>query len=125
MHKIKTSEIIGPSLDWAVAKCVAQTNNKSYVNTPSGKMFIGSFMRLPHYSPSTNWNQGGLIIENSKITIEFISTIGWRAALDFLDEPQSESIGCDTALIAAMRCYVASKLGDEVEVPHELLTISK
>lgn len=25
-----------------------------------------------------------------------------------------------TTLIAAMRCYVASKLGDEVEVPEEL-----
>jgi hypothetical protein len=25
-----------------------------------------------------------------------------------------------TPLIAAMRCYVASKLGDEVEVPKEL-----
>ena len=25
-----------------------------------------------------------------------------------------------TPLIAAMRCYVASKLGDEVEVPEEL-----
>lgn len=26
-----------------------------------------------------------------------------------------------TPLIAAMRCFVASKLGDEVEVPDELL----
>jgi hypothetical protein len=26
----------------------------------------------------------------------------------------------DTPLIAAMRCYVASKLGDEVEIPKEL-----
>jgi hypothetical protein len=25
-----------------------------------------------------------------------------------------------TPLIAAMRCYVASKLGDEVEIPKEL-----
>ena len=26
-----------------------------------------------------------------------------------------------TALIAAMRCFVASRLGDEVEVPEELV----
>ncbi len=26
-----------------------------------------------------------------------------------------------TPLIAAMRCYVASKLGDEVDIPEELL----
>ncbi len=25
-----------------------------------------------------------------------------------------------TPLIAAMRCYVASKLGDEIEIPEEL-----
>jgi hypothetical protein len=31
----------------------------------------------------------------------------------------SESEG-PTPLIAAMRCYVASKLGDEVEIPSEL-----
>jgi hypothetical protein len=28
-------------------------------------------------------------------------------------------------LVAAMRCYVASKLGDEVEIPAELLTKEK
>ena len=27
----------------------------------------------------------------------------------------------DTPLMAAMRCYVASKLGDDVEIPEELL----
>jgi hypothetical protein len=27
----------------------------------------------------------------------------------------------DTPLIAAMRCFVASKLGDEVDVPEKLL----
>jgi hypothetical protein len=30
-----------------------------------------------------------------------------------------------TPLIAAMRCYVASKLGDEVEIPQELLGEAK
>ena len=27
----------------------------------------------------------------------------------------------ETPLVAAMRCYVASKLGDEVDIPEELL----
>jgi hypothetical protein len=36
------------------------------------------------------------------------------------DWPRHYFVG-PTPLIAAMRCYVASKLGDEVEVPEELL----
>ena len=36
---------------------------------------------------------------------------GWKQLLKHLGK---------TKLIAAMRCYVASKLGDEVEIPEEL-----
>ena len=33
---------------------------------------------------------------------------------------QTKMVYGPTALIAAMRCYVASKLGEEVDVPEEL-----
>jgi hypothetical protein len=33
---------------------------------------------------------------------------------------ESYTLDGPTPLIAAMRCYVASKLGDEVELPEEL-----
>lgn len=99
--KIKTSELTGAALDWAVARCEGGVGNNQ---------LIGAW-----YSPSTDWTQGGPIIER-----EGIATLpcprGWAARIGF----GSEYIEGTTPLIAAMRCYVASKLGDEVEIPEEL-----
>ena len=70
---------------------------------------------------SSVWGQGGPIIEREKIHLthrygELLSGNNWTA---FLDKPHRYAEGA-TPLIAAMRCYVASKLGDEVEIPEEL-----
>jgi hypothetical protein len=66
-------------------------------------------------SPSTNWAHGGPIIERERIDVLYEHDLRWIAV------PQKgiESYG-PTPLIAAMRCYVASKLGDEVEIPEGL-----
>src|SRR5687768_11566243 len=71
---------------------------------------------LDNYSPSTNWADGGPIIEREKIKLEPIHALKggafrfWNAkALAYVLDMEGE-----TALIAAMRCYVASKLGEEV-----------
>ena len=98
--KIKTSELTGAALDWAVAKC-----EKNWAFEPDG---CDSY--------STDWQLGGLIIERERITIWAFDDVTWRAQLDTATDP----LEAPTPLIAAMRCYVASKLGDEVEVPEEL-----
>jgi hypothetical protein len=68
------------------------------------------------FSPSELWAQGGPIIERDRIAIDpYVTHSQWGANKDgafYRDGP--------TPLIAAMRCYVASKLGDEVEIPEEL-----
>jgi hypothetical protein len=63
------------------------------------------------YTPSTDWAQGGPIIEREMITVEWTGE-DWRTCI-WCDE---KFLG-PTPLIAAMRAYVASKLGDEVEIP--------
>ena len=111
--KIKTSELTGTALDWAVAKCE--------VGEPVGS-FLDGVVVHPDYNkfyPSTNWAQGGPIIERERITI--ISDYreikdGWMAE----SYDSEHQVFGPTPLIAAMRCYVASKLGDEVEIPEEL-----
>jgi hypothetical protein len=70
--------------------------------------------RCPSYS--ADWAHGGPIIEREYIELHTYSAnddgiITWRAN-DYMDGP--------TPLIAAMRCFVASRLGDEVEVPREI-----
>lgn len=103
--RVKVSELAGVALDWAVNKAEGRSR------------------LLGCYSPSTDWATGGPIIERERINLMHaqpgsINTsmgIGCTATVNdaYFDGP--------TPLIAAMRCYVTSKLGDEVDVPEELL----
>ena len=108
---MKTSELIGIALDWAVAKCEGHG--------------IG-ILNDPWFTASTNWAQAGAIIEREWINIEKrINEMHWTASVIYEDKEhdgfeRAEAKG-DTPLIAAMRCYVATKLGDEVEIPEELM----
>lgn len=70
------------------------------------------------FEPSTNWAQGGpLIARMFEGGLQLTKVAGQVRAS--LDTPNGFYYG-PTPLIAAMRCYVASKLGDTVEVPGEL-----
>jgi hypothetical protein len=71
---------------------------------------------LTLYSPSTDWSQGGPIIEREGMTLSCgLNTSYAMKSVGYLVHEYG-----DTPLIAAMRCYVASKMGDEIEVPAEL-----
>jgi hypothetical protein len=106
--KIKTSELTGAALDWAVAKC------QGMLEEPW--LWGDTDEVLRRYKFSTNWAQGGSIIEREKIEV-FIEDECWKA---YSSNSLPQNFNGDTPLIAAMRCYVASKLGDEIEVPDEL-----
>lgn len=106
--KIKTSELTDVALNWAVIMCESGIEYAMY-----------SFTVVDQYGqpkPSSNWAQGGPIVEREKINLVY-SDEQWEA--DISDEHFGFG---GTALCAAMRCYVASKLGDEVEVPSDLAT---
>lgn len=129
MAKVKTSELIGSALDWVVAKCEGWI--KGDITNPKFCQLWKNQVRTPAYYPSTNWAQGGPIIEREKIDVQYDKDRvfdpdekieRWFAGKPFEAIPD-ECWGeyGPTPLIAAMRCYVTSKLGDEVEVPDELL----
>ena len=114
LNKIRTSELIGAALDWAVAKCEGMSRLDERV-TPEGVRWAGDF-----FQPSKHWSEGGPIIEREKIQVNpSISSDAWGAANPSKD--QCVWVWAETPLIAAMRCYVTSKLGNEVEVPEELI----
>ena len=100
---MKTSELIGISLDWAVAKC-------------EGIKIIVRQENWDWYSSS--WEQGGPIIERELIEIYPLCNVEWGARKVNGEGDLMRFYG-DTPLIAAMRCYVAFKLGDVVEIPEE------
>ena len=122
--KIKSSELIGPALVWAVATCEGYTATIK----PTEVVYVhhnGEWHHNGNWRPPTNWAQGGPIIEREKIDCVADPNgkdvwMGQLYATRLSGEKVIRAYG-PTPLIAAMRCYVASKLGDEVDVPEELL----
>jgi hypothetical protein len=109
---MKTSELTGIALDWAVAK--AEVIPSIDCEVLDGSLWYGRFTSgLKMYCPSIDWAQGGAIIERERITLVAMPDGSWQAKGRDL-YPHFHN---PTPLIAAMRCYVAAKLGDEVEVP--------
>jgi hypothetical protein len=113
---MKTSELQGAALDWAVAKCEGL---EVYIDDGMVRLVGQPFDRkYAFWTPSTDWAQGGPIIERESIQL----WVGqqWNASMEPNNINPAEFESGPTLLIAALRCYVASKLGDEVEVPDEL-----
>ena len=123
--KIKTTEITGPALDWVVAQVVHASLQRTYgepVFNPKTKRIYqtqGLQQIGVNYSPSTNWAQGGPIIESNEIDLKSVEEGVWQASNIFDDMEWYHFLGY-SPLEAAMRCLVAHKLGEEVEIPEEL-----
>ena len=116
--KLKTSELQGAALDWAVANCEFPDANTQDIEVWVQPLPCDDLEDFK-FQPSTDWAQGGPIIERERISTQTTEDY-WDADLTTESGAFIQSVG-DTPLIAAMRCYVASKMGDEVEVPDELL----
>lgn len=143
--RIKTSDLIGPALNWAVLTALGYTiwdgdwyadpadHGCRYKTARYARSIAVVCADGTPYHPSTDWSQGGPIIEQNDISFRKYhnpkseahgtyyarvcqdsgTLIGWYKTTGF------QQTG-PTPLIAAMRCLVASKLGDEVEIPDEL-----
>jgi len=111
---MKTAHLTGPALDWAV--CEAESLNAFGFEVREGKLWTLCSDREYWKSDfSSNWAQGGPIIQRKKIGVSFESVELWEAwAYDGVTGTGP------TPLVAAMRCYVASVLGDTVDIPEEL-----
>lgn len=124
--KLKTQDLIGAALDWAVASLEKPADGHLLLLV-DGQIVIRRTVLNHTYDficpCSTNWAQGGPIIERERIGLDYYPDGGhpdggaWGAATC---EGMVHCVG-PTPLIAAMRAYVASRLGDEVEVPDELV----
>lgn len=131
--KIKTSELEGAALDWAVGMaedggCIVCQGSVPRWKFPgleasvwAGDLELGDIER---WSPSTDWSQGGPLIEEFNVSTFRIDseTIGAEFEHRYMQyESQTADAYGSTPLISAMRAIVAAKLGDTVDVPDELL----
>lgn len=121
--KVKTSELQGAALDGAVAKCEGKDGD---CEIHAGNIWYGRVTSgFTRYHPSTNRDQGHEILEREGISVAKVGR-----SLDDAMAPHPDcwcahidgvfAVYGPTPLVAGMRCYVASKLGNEVDVPDEL-----
>jgi hypothetical protein len=102
---MKTSELTGAALDWAVTKCEGFDHK---VTSSEWGM----------WGWATDWAQGGPLIEREGIRIVEVAGDVWGAVYSRGDVGREHF--AETPLIAAMRCYWCAKLGDEIDIPEEL-----
>ena len=119
--KIKTSELTGAALDWAVARLESKASPTG-MDSADILLYRSTATNAWMYKRwaikySTDWADGGPIIERECIWLTHNTFSKKRGAHKGGDVWFQKG---PTPLIAAMRCYVASRLGDEVDVPEEL-----
>jgi len=126
MKTVKVAELSGLPLCYTVCMLEKPTlvwGETIGIHYVSHQIVIPSLPAPTCFSPYTNWAMCGPIIERENISLvregdatEYAASVYNHTLKDwhlfqYHDKP----------LIAAMRCYVASKLGEEVEIPDELL----
>lgn len=148
--QVNVASLSGVALDWAVAKCGGRTLKRYpmgaepghgwwvWEETPSGMggillsksvyLAVGPYT-VPktrnspaRYTPSTDWAQGGPIVEREGICIkrQLPCSVGYEwNSWQHTKFGNGDASG-PTPLTAAMRCLVVGKLGEEIEIPYEL-----
>jgi len=109
--EIKTNKLEGIALDYAVAIC-----EEKRIRMVLPLLNTLHVFGQDNYSPSRDWSQAGPIIEKEGIDLTLLQTGEWGASMRLVGAVAK------IPLIAAMRCYVASKLGDVVDIPEELIS---
>lgn len=126
--KYKTAELEGALLDAAVAKALGYATVYDVPDRLCGEDRMGG---VEPWMPSTNWAQGGTIIERVRISIEcanIANHLSVTCAGEFVDDGSNYDVWrasildgneqfATLPLIAAMRAYIASRFGEEVELP--------
>lgn len=129
---IKTSELSGAALDLAVGIALGwvtypddSIERGDTFHCEPEKAPFGKILKVKDFLPSTDWGQGGPIIEYEGIKTLKCNDLYFPKGNENGDywEPcykasykQKTEYGTST-LIAAMRCFVAGNLGDVIELP--------
>lgn len=115
--EVKTAELTGAALDWAVAKA----ENVGVALIGSHPHIVDEGRLIGGYRPSTSWILGGPLIEKHRIQIT-PCTVGWFAEVYGAGNQSPVEGDGETSLVAACRAIVAHFLGDTVSVPKELVS---
>lgn len=121
--EVKTAELEGAALDWAVALADGRDMGL-FVPCGSRVQICGMWSSGCTWAPTTDWAQGGPLIEKHNAAIVSMGGGVWGAEIDaeyYMYEALSISHEGATPLIALCRAVVGWVIGETVSVPAELV----
>lgn len=119
--KVKTSELIGDQLDYFTAVAIGEKNPQGGLG---GGCVVSHGHTMHRFYPSCEWQHGGPLIEKYNISISDCDD-EWIASIMNADGDYAALVNGARPLIAACRAVVAAKLGDEVDIPDELMEVGE
>lgn len=140
---IQAADLAGNALHWAVARAAGREDPiyrfmdaEEAASEGRPGFYISGPDKTGPFTPAENWTQGGPIIERENISVMKCWNSGRpspnpydaaKAQIPFLGEEPNYGRWYygPTLLVAAMRSYVAAKLGDVVAVPNEVIASDK
>lgn len=129
--KVKTSELKGAALDWAVAMATGKKARLAvgYATTTTGEgrsfLYVIADGVKGSFEPSTNWGQGGPIFEKFCVGINFDDDgDAWKCLAYFGYDPEKYKYASahdgSSKLKAFCKAFVKAAFGTRVEIPDEL-----
>ncbi|ELX9578598.1 DUF2591 family protein [Escherichia coli] len=120
--KVKTAELSGVQLDYAVAMAVDHPVEVIHGEVCSMNEDGNEWVPYAYFKPSTDWGQCGVLIEQHDMNVSapFFGCEAWANIQtgSFAGARSWKGATCQEAIC---RAVVASKLGDEVDIPDELM----
>jgi len=117
MVEVKTAELEGAALDWAVGIAAGFAVGVFHGAVYRSDLPGDSYGPGPKWQPSTDWAQGGPLIEPNPWALPYRATHRYHIGAFEACTPGGFPHNGKTPLIAACRAIVAAKLGDSVMVP--------
>lgn len=138
MIEVKTSDLIGPALDWAVAKAEGLDCGLWKKGSAPGYCVI---IKSTFFCPATKWSDCGPLIEKYKVLISpptssihrnfgymdkrngYYESGFWSSTIFGAERKHRRTAfnHPDSALVVACRAIAQFQLGDTVSVPKELM----
>jgi hypothetical protein len=114
--EVQAASLIGPALDWAVAKAVGVPAHLD----PQQGLVVGNAFCWRHLRPSTDWGQGGQLVDQYDIQFARQRAEDGGQFVASIERPHAVATG-PNRLIAAARAVVKALLGSTVSVPAILI----
>lgn len=113
---VSVDTLTGPALDWVTGKAAGLSMVCYW-----GKAIAYKDYKMSAYRPSTDWADGGPLIDANPSALPYRSHARKHLGRFEAQTPGGFQHNGDTILIAFCRTLVAEKLGCDVAVPVELL----